>query len=160
MTGKANLEVRPNFVNKGEIVKRLVLSRNPVESITNHNNLRNFEELPDFILCLGDDTTDEDMFKSLNKVESDLINDNRETNKFKNYGIYPVTVGPANKETAAKAYLSDPSQVLDTLGLLVGQVSLFETAGSVELDDRGHLLNGESSIISQANRIAYQKARE
>ncbi|OWB76098.1 trehalose-phosphatase activity protein [[Candida] boidinii] len=160
MTGKANLEVRPNFVNKGEIVKRLVLARNPVESTTNNNNLRNFEELPDFILCLGDDTTDEDMFKSLNKVESDLINDNRETNEFKNYGIYPVTVGPANKETAAKAYLSDPSQVLDTLGLLVGQVSLFETGGSVELDDRGHLLNGESSMISQANRKAYQKARE
>lgn len=47
MAGKANLEVRPTFVNKGEIAKRLV---------------REYSEdgsPPDFVLCLGDDFTDE-----------------------------------------------------------------------------------------------------
>lgn len=50
MTGKANLEVRPRFVNKGEIAKRLVLEYG--------------DEPPEFVLCLGDDFTDEGM-KSL-----------------------------------------------------------------------------------------------
>ena len=45
MTGKANLEVRPRFVNKGEIAKRLVEEYG--------------EEPPEFVLCLGDDFTDE-----------------------------------------------------------------------------------------------------
>lgn len=45
MTGKANLEVRPRFVNKGEIAKRLVLDYG--------------EKGPEFVLCLGDDFTDE-----------------------------------------------------------------------------------------------------
>ena len=46
MTGKANLEVRPTFVNKGEIAKKLV-AEYPDDA------------KPDFVLCLGDDTTDE-----------------------------------------------------------------------------------------------------
>lgn len=43
MTGKANLEVRPRFVNKGEIAKTLVKENPGVE----------------FVLCMGDDFTDE-----------------------------------------------------------------------------------------------------
>lgn len=48
MTGKANLEVRPTFVNKGEIAKKLVeqYGHEPGEA-------------PEFVLCLGDDATDE-----------------------------------------------------------------------------------------------------
>lgn len=48
MTGKANLEVRPTFVNKGEIAKRLV-----------EEHGHNTEEPLEFVLCLGDDFTDE-----------------------------------------------------------------------------------------------------
>jgi len=48
MTGKANLEVRPTFVNKGEIAKKLVGEYKD-------------DEKPEFILCMGDDTTDEGM---------------------------------------------------------------------------------------------------
>lgn len=50
MTGKANLEVRPTFVNKGEIAKRLV-----------EDYGHNTEEPLEFVLCLGDDFTDEGM---------------------------------------------------------------------------------------------------
>ncbi|KAG0052579.1 threalose-6-phosphate phosphatase [Gryganskiella cystojenkinii] len=49
LVGKKNLEVRPTIVNKGEIVKRL-LSQHPEV---------------DFVLCAGDDKTDEDMFRAL-----------------------------------------------------------------------------------------------
>jgi len=47
---------------------------------------------------------------------------------------------------------------LDTLGLLVGKVSLFETAGTVELDDRGHLKNSQSAILSKFNREEYHQS--
>lgn len=48
MPGKANLEVRPKFVNKGEIAKRLVEAYG-----------EDVESAPEFVLCLGDDVTDE-----------------------------------------------------------------------------------------------------
>lgn len=48
MAGKANLEVRPTFVNKGFIAARLVqeYGTDPAQA-------------PEFVLCLGDDFTDE-----------------------------------------------------------------------------------------------------
>jgi trehalose 6-phosphate synthase/phosphatase len=48
MAGKANLEVRPKFVNKGEIVERLIVEYGEGPG-----------DLPEFVLCLGDDSTDE-----------------------------------------------------------------------------------------------------
>ena len=48
MNGKANLEVRPTFLNKGAIAKRLV-----------NEYGHGVGEAPDFVLCLGDDFTDE-----------------------------------------------------------------------------------------------------
>jgi trehalose 6-phosphate synthase/phosphatase len=50
MAGKSNLEVRPVFVNKGFIATRLI------------NEFGNdVSDGPDFVLCLGDDATDEGM---------------------------------------------------------------------------------------------------
>ncbi|KAF9104361.1 threalose-6-phosphate phosphatase [Mortierella sp. GBA35] len=49
LVGKKNLEVRPTIVNKGEIVKRLLAQHPEVE----------------FVMCAGDDKTDEDMFRAL-----------------------------------------------------------------------------------------------
>lgn len=51
MTGKANLEVRPRFINKGEIAKRLILEYGDGPG-----------EPPEFVICIGDDFTDEGMF--------------------------------------------------------------------------------------------------
>lgn len=154
MSGKANLEVRPKFVNKGEIVRRLMLCTDPIKQ-----TLKTEFELPDFALCLGDDTTDEDMFKALNNIEEKWHEGKLPKNSFDGYGLYPVTVGPANKVTVAKAYLSDPNQVLDTVGLLIGKVSLFDTFGTVELDDRGHLKDSESAVISKLNRAEYERSQ-
>lgn len=52
LVGKKNLEVRPLAVNKGEIVKR-ILYHNPET---------------EFVFCVGDDKTDEDMFRSLSML--------------------------------------------------------------------------------------------
>src|ERR1700712_3880849 len=54
MTGKANLEVRPTFINKGSIASRLIA------------DFENSGGDLEFVLCLGDDFTDEDMFRALN----------------------------------------------------------------------------------------------
>ncbi|GMM33096.1 trehalose-phosphatase [Saccharomycopsis crataegensis] len=157
MSGKANVEVRPRFVNKGEIVKKLTLSAHGEPQDFNSYGKKNLlkkltsEVLPDFIFCVGDDKTDEDMFEALISIEEAWVNKNDDDNyksqtldgddaaAIHDFGMYPVTVGPASKKTIAKAHLLEPKQVLDTLGLLVGEVSIFETGGSVTLDDRGHI---------------------
>ncbi|KAF2457515.1 glycosyltransferase family 20-domain-containing protein [Lineolata rhizophorae] len=97
MTGKANLEVRPRFVNKGEIAKRLVKQY----GFETH-------EVPDFVLCCGDDFTDEDMFRSLRA--SGLAREN----------VFAVTVGASSKQTLASWHLLEPSDVISCLSLLNG----------------------------------------
>lgn len=161
MAGKANIEVRPKFVNKGEIVKRLVLNphggkQDPNATHVNPQELDS-EQLPDFMFCSGDDTTDEDMFRSLEQIEKQWHLTDKPKNSYGAYGIYPVLVGPAAKQTLATAHLNVPSQLIDTLGLLTGHVSLFESAGSVDLDDRGHVENSESSERSKFRAAALKK---
>ncbi|ODV80338.1 glycosyltransferase family 20 protein [Suhomyces tanzawaensis NRRL Y-17324] len=154
MAGKANIEVRPKFVNKGEIVKRLVLNphgeKQDTLPVRKHRSDVPLDQLPDFMLCLGDDLTDEDMFRSLKEIEAEWHLNDLPKNEYGSYGVYPVAVGPASKQTIATSHLNEPAQVLETLGLLAGQVSLFESAGSVDLDDRGHLENSESSEKSKS----------
>ncbi|KAJ6258920.1 Trehalose-phosphatase [Drechslerella dactyloides] len=98
MTGKANLEVRPTFVNKGEIAKKLVAEYND-------------DAKPDFVLCLGDDTTDEDMFRALRR--SPLPAEH----------VFAVTIGASTKMTLANWHLPEPADVIDTVGLLIGTVT-------------------------------------
>ncbi|KAL4907625.1 hypothetical protein BDW74DRAFT_111165 [Aspergillus multicolor] len=93
MAGKANLEVRPRFVNKGFIAKRLVEAYDD-------------GKVPECILCSGDDFTDEDMFRALKKF--DLPADN----------VYTVTVGASSKQTEAGWHLLEPSDVIETITML------------------------------------------
>jgi len=94
MTGKANLEVRPRFVNKGEIAKRLVLEYG--------------EQPPELVLCLGDDFTDEDMFRSLRQ------------SKLPTEHVFSVTVGASSKQTLASWHLVEPTDVISCISLLNG----------------------------------------
>ncbi|KAG5361658.1 Trehalose-phosphatase [Yarrowia sp. C11] len=95
MSGKANLEVRPKSVNKGEIVKRLI------------SEYSSEGEPPQFVLCMGDDQTDEDMFKALKDVP-DLDSES----------IFPVMIGPPEKKTTASWHLLEPKGVLEMLNEL------------------------------------------
>ncbi|KAK7712923.1 threalose-6-phosphate phosphatase [Botryosphaeria dothidea] len=94
MTGKANLEVRPKFVNKGEIAKRLVREYG--------------DSPPEFIFCSGDDFTDEDMFRALRG--SKLPEDH----------VFSVTVGASSKQTLASWHLLEPADVISCIALLNG----------------------------------------
>ena len=115
MQGKANLEVRPTFINKGEIVKRLVASYGTAVG-----------QPPEFALCLGDDFTDEDMFRALNA--SALAPEH----------VFTVTVGASSKMTLAHWHLLEPSDVISSVALLNG--------GDSDVADLGALAMVEGSI--------------
>ena len=117
MTGKANLEVRPTFINKGEIAKRLVAS---------YETEAGDGEPPQFTLCLGDDFTDEDMFRALNG--STLKPDH----------VFTVTVGASSKMTLAQWHLLEPADVISSLALL--------TSGDTSVADLGLLVTVEGKI--------------
>jgi trehalose 6-phosphate synthase/phosphatase len=141
MTGKMNLEVRPRFLNKGEIAMRLMeecgvvqdafafpsssllqaehITADPEslvnqdtieEAVGNLGSIANFKNDNDnalqFILCLGDDSTDEDMFRSIQHSTIPV--------PFK----FSVTVGPSSKQTLADWHLIEPSYVVDVIELL------------------------------------------
>lgn len=109
MPGKANVEVRPTFINKGEIAKRLItLYHNPntVESPTNVNPGK-----LEFALCMGDDFTDEDMFRSLNGASGTVLDADH---------VFTVTIGASTKVTLAKSHLLEPEDVIECAALLAG----------------------------------------
>ena len=72
---------------------------------------------PDFILCVGDDRSDEDMFEATTTKMA--LADTVE--------IFPCTVG--NKPSLAKYYLDEPADVLKMLQDLT-QLSTQHTAAS------------------------------
>ncbi|CAM1503561.1 Fc.00g011520.m01.CDS01 [Cosmosporella sp. VM-42] len=109
MPGKANVEVRPTFINKGEIAKRLITTYHNPHAIPSASN-PNPGKL-EFALCMGDDFTDEDMFRSLNGASGNILDANH---------IFTVTVGASTKVTLAKSHLLEPEDVIECVALLAG----------------------------------------
>jgi len=142
MTGKANVEVRPTFVNKGEIVKRLIreYSEPPRESAINKNPSADptmaSPGRPDFVLCSGDDFTDEDMFRALNA--SDLPNEH----------VFSCTIGASSKQTLASWHLLEPADMISTLSLLNGTGIDAQDLGSLAVVD-GSVPEGRSLPIRE-----------
>lgn len=68
------------------------------------STMGNRGSLPDFILCVGDDRSDEDMFEAMISPSPAFP----ETAQ-----IFPCTVG--NKPSLAKYYLDDPADVVKML---------------------------------------------
>ncbi|KAK8126527.1 glycosyltransferase family 20 [Apiospora kogelbergensis] len=131
MTGKANLEVRPTFINKGEIAKRLV---NDYNKDISHVNGKPAAEDPSelgFVLCMGDDFTDEDMFRALSGLTGISLEPQN---------VFTVTVGASTKVTLARWHVLEPSDVVEATGLLA-------SAGSSERHD-------DSSLLSSVNLAA------
>lgn len=114
MTGKANLEVRPRFVNKGEIAKKLV---------TEYGNQPG--DAPEFVLCLGDDFTDEGLCCLCTTIMSylltyvDMFRSLRQT-ELPSEHVFSVTVGASSKQTLASWHLLEPADVISCISLLNG----------------------------------------
>lgn len=106
LTGKANLEVRPRDINKGEIVGRLVKEH--------------ADEL-DFVFCAGDDKTDEGMTLPIAWLtDLDMFRQLRKSNGIFGDAIFPTTVGAASKMTSAKWHVLEPMDIVDTMAKLAG----------------------------------------
>lgn len=111
LLGKKNLEVRPQQINKGEVIKRLIARHQS-------NNV-------DFIFCAGDDKTDEDMFKALRVRhggdDDDVLsgsNSNANTSNT-SMNVFTCTIGPATKKTMATSHLNESKDLVELLSLLV-----------------------------------------
>ncbi|XP_066352967.1 alpha,alpha-trehalose-phosphate synthase [UDP-forming] 5-like [Miscanthus floridulus] len=93
-SGHQIVEVNPQEVGKGTAVQRLIAA------------LGARGRMPAFILCVGDDGSDEDMFKAISAPSSkSAFPEAAET--------FACTVG--NKPSLAKYYLEDPDEVLKML---------------------------------------------
>ncbi|KAI0007882.1 glycosyltransferase family 20 protein [Xylariaceae sp. FL0662B] len=120
MKGKANLEVRPTFINKGEITKRLVSNYNSDIAHVSGSatpDLQNGNSLG-FVLCMGDDFTDEDMFRALNSLSGMHVDADH---------VFTVTVGASTKVTLAKWHVLEPKDVIESMALLANVGSSGET---------------------------------
>jgi len=117
MTGKANLEVRPTFINKGEIAKRLVKTYNSREmkALDSSSDSTGENKKVEFVLCMGDDFTDEDMFRALNGLSAPDGRAEIEADH-----CFSVTVGASTKVTLARWHLLEPEDVIECVALSAG----------------------------------------
>ncbi len=118
MIGKANVEVRPTFINKGEIVKKLIAGYRMQDGL-------------DLVFCAGDDKTDEDMFRVLRKSAPAEQAHNH---------IFSVAVGASSKLTLATWHVLKPKEIVSTIGMLVGTIHEEEFGGERKEETvvRGH----------------------
>ncbi|EXB66534.1 Alpha,alpha-trehalose-phosphate synthase [UDP-forming] 5 [Morus notabilis] len=91
-SGQHIVEVKPQGVNKGLIAERLLLT------------MKQKSILPDFVLCIGDDRSDEDMFGVIMNAK-DSLSPVAE--------LFACTVG--QKPSKAKYYLEDTTEILRML---------------------------------------------
>lgn len=91
-SGQHIVEVKPQGVNKGLIAERLLLT------------MKQKSILPDFVLCIGDDRSDEDMFGVITSAK-DALSPVVE--------VFACTVG--QKPSRAKYYLEDKTEILRML---------------------------------------------
>lgn len=98
VNGKGYVEIKPKGVNKGYFVSHII------KSLISKNLC------PDFIFAAGDDTSDEEMFKYLNSVSSQLSYQNP---KLK---IFTTTIG--KKPSSANYFVNDTQEILEYLEVL------------------------------------------
>ncbi|XP_039144650.1 alpha,alpha-trehalose-phosphate synthase [UDP-forming] 6-like [Dioscorea cayenensis subsp. rotundata] len=107
-SGHNNVEVKPQGVSKGLIAQRLL------------SNMRQKGLLADFVLCIGDDRSDEDMFEVISTAMAcSSLSPEAE--------VFACTVG--KKPSKAKYYLDDTAQI----------VRLLQGLASVSEQTRGNL---------------------
>ncbi|XP_073131017.1 alpha,alpha-trehalose-phosphate synthase [UDP-forming] 5 [Henckelia pumila] len=93
-SGQHIVEVKPQGVNKGLVADRMLAT------------MGQREVLPDFVLCIGDDRSDEDMFEVITSAMADAsLSPVAE--------VFACTVG--QKPSKAKYYLDDTAEILRML---------------------------------------------
>lgn len=96
--GAGYVEIEPRNINKGYFISHVIKNE-----FTEGNG-------PDFIFAIGDETSDEEMFKYLNSVNGQL------TCFKEDIKVFSCTIG--RKPSAAKCYLNEVNEVLEYLEAL------------------------------------------
>ncbi|KAG2684043.1 hypothetical protein I3843_10G059800 [Carya illinoinensis] len=97
-SGQFIVEVKPQGVSKGVVAEKIFSA------------MAEKGRQADFVLCIGDDRSDEDMFEIIgNAMNSGVLSSNT--------SVFACTVG--QKPSKAKYYLDDTSQVINMLDALV-----------------------------------------
>ncbi|KAI0499038.1 hypothetical protein KFK09_019938 [Dendrobium nobile] len=128
--GHHKVEVKPQGVNKGLVAERML------------STLRARELVPDFILCIGDDRSDEQMFEVISNAMAD-------SSLCQKAEVFACTVG--QKPSKAKYYLDDTTEIM----------RLMEGLASVSLSEQEHGSSSSGSLndldgiiqVSDAKRI-------
>ncbi|EFN55842.1 hypothetical protein CHLNCDRAFT_57750 [Chlorella variabilis] len=94
--GQTIVEVKPQGVSKGKMVERIL-----------HDLASQGGHTPDFVLCIGNDRSDEDMFTAT---------DNSQFSPHMPAEVFACTVG--QKPSKAPFYVNDPTDVVATLSKL------------------------------------------
>ncbi|GAB4813526.1 hypothetical protein N2152v2_000572 [Parachlorella kessleri] len=95
VAGQSIVEVKPQGVSKGKVVERIL-----------HDSLSH-GQAPEFVLCIGDDRSDEDMFNAM---------ENMQFSPHMPAEVFACTVG--QKPSKAPFYVNDPAEVLTVLSKL------------------------------------------
>lgn len=98
VNGKGYVEIKPKGVNKGYLVSHVIKA------------LFAKKQIPDFIFAIGDDISDEEMFKYLNSISGHLSYYNSDIK------IFSTTI--EKKPSSANYFLYDTSEVLEYLEFL------------------------------------------
>ncbi|KAF6136318.1 hypothetical protein GIB67_042803 [Kingdonia uniflora] len=91
--GQFIIEVKPQGVSKGIVADKVFTS------------IANDERKADFVLCIGDDRLDEEMFKIIENAMSRIVSPNA--------AVFACTVG--QKPSKVKYYLDDTAEVINML---------------------------------------------
>ncbi|XP_041990316.1 probable alpha,alpha-trehalose-phosphate synthase [UDP-forming] 7 [Salvia splendens] len=111
-SGQFIVEIKPQGVSKGVVAEKVFTS------------MKEKGEQADFVLCIGDDRSDEDMFELFGTaVSKNVLSYNTE--------VFACTVG--QKPSKAKYYLDDTAEVVAMLESLAAATS------TVSSDDEAHI---------------------
>eukprot|EP00793_Prasinoderma_coloniale_P001526 PRCOL_00003330-RA len=128
--GTGIVEVKPQGVSKAAVAE-LVMAQAGAAAATG---------AADFVLCIGDDASDEDMFAAI-EAEADLGGDWQSGGTV---SVFPCTVG--QKPSKASYYVNDPQEVIKLLTTLAG----LTPADGEELAGKGLTKLGASIAIGAA----------
>jgi trehalose 6-phosphate synthase/phosphatase len=129
INGKGYVEVKPEGINKGAFASYIL--KQEIKR----------KRVPDFILAIGDDTADEEMFKYFNTKKPEIIKYSKKCN------IYTVTVG--KKPSSAECYVDSTSDVRAILEAFM-QISNRKAMSSSTINIRalGNVFNDLSTTLS------------
>ncbi|KAG9448184.1 hypothetical protein H6P81_014312 [Aristolochia fimbriata] len=128
-SGQHIVEVKPQGVSKGLVAEKILAS------------MTGKGRQADFVLCIGDDRSDEDMFEGMGALAREMLSSNP--------AVFACTVG--QKPSKAKYYLDDTVEVMTMLQSLAEASETASHRDSVESSQSSLPRNPTGSLLSSSD---------